>query len=107
MKTITILILFLTLCSCKHEDGMISPELPSCIENILTDPEVSGTVQLISAQNVKGRIHYLLSTGVTQSDGVEFVVNNYCDTVCSYCGECWPAECTKWYDESWQVIWRK
>jgi len=45
----------------------------------------------------------LLSTCVTQSDGVEFVVNSYCDTVCSYCGEYWPAECTKWYDESWQV----
>lgn len=107
MKTLSILILFLIFSNCKHEDGMISPELPNCIENILADPKISESLKSISAQNVKGNIHYWLSTGVTQSDGVEFVVNSQCDTVCYYCGECWPAECTNWYIESWQVIWKK
>ncbi len=104
MKTLSILILFLIFSNCKHEDGMISPELPNCIENILADPKISESLKSISAQNVKGNIHYWLSTGVTL-DGVDVYIES--DTECCFCAECWPAECTNWYIESWQVIWKK
>ncbi len=107
MKILTLLILFLISCHCNHEDEMINPTLPNCIENIIANKAVSGALQTIRAQKVNGNIHYWLNTDFTQFDGVEYIVNTNCDTICSFCGECLPADCTKIYRETWQTIWKK
>jgi hypothetical protein len=55
---------------------------------------------------VDGELHYWLNTDFTHFDGVEYVVNMECDTLCSFCGECYPPECSFEYEfDAWRVIW--
>lgn len=107
MKIIPFILLFLFSCDCNREDEIINATLPICIEQITASQANSETLKTICAQNVNGDVHYWLNTDFTQSDGVEYMINNNCDTICTFCGECWPANCTKVYRDTWQIIWKK
>jgi len=62
------------------------------------------TIQAITLNN---EIHYWLNTDFTHFDGTEFIMNEQCDTVCFFCGECFQPECANDYDfEDWEIIWQ-
>jgi hypothetical protein len=98
MKYLTFL--FLIAMSC-HKDKC-DTDLPACID---TD-QIKSVVKTIRTQTVNGERHYWLNTDFNQFDGAEFIVNQNCDTVCVFCGECNPPPCTLNYKyEAWKQIW--
>ena len=105
MKSISLFLLILTACHCDSNN--IDLTLPNCIDSIVRNPKFSGELQTIKAQSVAGKLHYWLNTNSTQWDGAEYIVDMNCDTVCSFCGECFLPECTKVYRGKWQIIWKK
>ena len=97
-----VFILFLTACTNTEES------LPQCIEDILEDQNLSTDIKTVKLQEVNGEKHYWLNTDHMYFDGVEFIVNEICDTVCGLCGECFPPDCYYDYDMSkWEIIWSK
>ncbi len=101
MKKLSCLILAIILSSCNVGDQCSSKELPECIE-------LSEDLKTVRVQKVKGELHYWLNTDFVHFDGIEYIVNNKCDTVCSFCGECIQANCANDYEwESWEIIWKR
>lgn len=105
-KWFTILI-YLFVAACAKEDEKISTSIPTCIQNIINDEELSKTLKTVQVQELRGELHYWLNTDFRHFDGVEYIVNNKCDTICSFCGECIPAECSFDYNQDWIKIWEK
>jgi len=56
--------------------------LPECIKEIVNNPAKNNDLKTIRLQ-VQGTEHYYwLNTDATAFDGVEYIINNRCDTVC-------------------------
>ncbi len=103
MRPIALFFIFLAFSSCKNspsEPKII--QLPTCVENIIQQDTTLLTVQ---AQFINGEPHFLLNTDARFVDGIEAIVNNQCDTVCSI-GGWFPPNCSKDY-KKWKVIWEK
>ena len=107
MKKLIILLITFTLNSCIKSDNPIDTMLPDCIEHIIGDSNLSNGLKTVRIQEVDNELHYWLNTDNTHFDGVEYIVNSKCDTICSFCGECLPPACTKNYNRRWGVIWEK
>ncbi|HRI01335.1 MAG TPA: hypothetical protein PK006_09825 [Saprospiraceae bacterium] len=99
-------LLFLISCHCKTEDELINITLPDCIQSIIIDPKASVGLKTVQAQKVNGNVHYWLNTDLTHVDGAEYIINNQCDTVCYFCGECQIPDCSKKYTSNWVLIWK-
>jgi len=82
--------------------------LPECIKEIVNNPAKNNDLKTIRLQ-VQGTEHYYwLNTDATAFDGVEYIINNRCDTVCYFCGECIYPDCLEQFkDKDWEVIWRR
>lgn len=105
MKSILIIFFGLLLLSCTKQDECGNQKLPDCIKQKIDVSSVQ-IFQTVKRQKVDGEYHYWLNTGAMAWDGVEYIVNCNCDTICSYCGECFPPECSKKYDfDKWETIW--
>lgn len=95
------------LVSCGKSEIEIDTTIPVCIQNTIDDTILSMDLKTVRVQNVDNELHYWMNTGVTHFDGVEYIVNSKCDTICSFCGECIPSECSENYDNNWKVIWER
>ncbi|HRX29532.1 MAG TPA: hypothetical protein P5235_09100 [Saprospiraceae bacterium] len=107
MKIIIILSVVFIFNSCTKSDAPIDTSIPNCIQEIIDDPNLSKDLKTVRVQNVNKELHYWLNTDFTHFDGVEYIINSRCDTICGFCGECIPADCSKEYDEIWTIIWEK
>lgn len=108
MKILPFLILFIISCDCNHDtDDLKNLPLPDCIDNMLSNSPRAADLQTIRAHKLGGEIHYWLNTDFMQMDGVEYIVNMNCDTICGFCGYCLPSPCAKAYCGDWQVIWKR
>ncbi len=86
----------------------ISTEVPVCIQLMLDDQDPFVEIKTVQVQEVAGELHYWVNTDATHWDGVEDIVNNQCERLCQFCGECLFPECTKQYkDNKWTIIWEK
>jgi len=62
----------------------------------------------VKRQKVVGEYHYWLNTGAMAWDGVEYIVNCDCDTVCEIGGFRPPRDCSKNFDfDIWEIVWEK
>ncbi|MEL6945767.1 MAG: hypothetical protein AAFO82_24195, partial [Bacteroidota bacterium] len=92
-------VLFLLSCEKSEFDGKI----PSCIWDTFSQSFID-----IKMQKINGEKHYWLHTGDIHIDGIEYIVNSQCDTVCIVCAECLPPDCLSEYDDKdWKVIWKR
>ncbi|MEM7105697.1 MAG: hypothetical protein AAF502_21345 [Bacteroidota bacterium] len=88
---IPVLILFM---SCQ-KDGV----LPECIAEITDD---DSTLQ-IETQEVNNEIHYRLNDGF--ANGVEYIINSECDTVCYLPFGLVFIPCLQDYRDPWEPLW--
>jgi hypothetical protein len=108
MKISFCVVLSIFLLACDKENTNSHSELPECIQNFVESSQISSTLKTIRSQEVNNEIHYWLNTGFVNIDGEEFVVNNSCDTICYFCSECFPPDCSFSYNsEDWKIIWRR
>lgn len=106
MQKLGIIVCVILLASCSESNDNGDSNIPSCIQEILDDPVLSSDLKTIRVQENNDELQYWLNTDATFFDGVEFIVNSQCETVCSFCGECFPPLCASDYDfESWITIW--
>lgn len=99
------MIILLSACS-KNQPGD-TDTIPTCIQSII-DQEIQRLDPLLTvkSQVIDGESHYWLNTDAVHYDGSEYIVNQNCDTVCYFCGECNPLACSAEYDyEKWVTIW--
>ena len=90
--------------ACNNKDYN-TKELPDCIQTYI-DLSSKQPFETVKVQKVDGECYYWLNTGAMNWDGVEYIVNENCDTVCGYCGECIPPECLDDFDyNNWDIIW--
>lgn len=104
---ISILVILFS-CSKESKNANIDKKLPDCLKEVVKNRDSRRELKRIKVQEVNSELHYWLNTDASQSDGVEFIVNTNCDTICTFCGECFPPECTTIYNyEEWITIWKK
>ena len=108
MNKLLLLFLLFISCACKKREEA-SPNLPACLKTLVADKQRSASLQSIRFQKIKGENHFWLNTDARHIDGVEYIVNSSCDTVCLTCGECALPKCMEKYgtEEDWKIIWRK
>jgi len=114
-------LLFLTiLCGCSkdqvfvrhyvtwHSRHALHVNLPSCMADLLEDHQFFQSLRTIRVNtHISGQRHYWLNTGAMNYDGSEDIVNEYCETVCFFCGECYPPSCLQDYIGPWVTIWKR
>lgn len=104
-----LIFIFCVAMACKKNDEVIIDDnLPTCIEQILTDSTNLVSLVTIQATVVDNKIHYWLNTNFRQLDGSEFIVNEQCDTLCSFGGWINTQECLMDYNdvEMWKIVWQ-
>jgi len=105
MVRIAFVFIVILITSCSSSDEPIDTSLPSCIEEILANPELSEDIKTIQVQRLDNESHYWLNNDIRFVDGIEYIINNQCDTVCGLGGFV-PPPCSSDYDnDSWEVIW--
>ena len=104
---ITVFLFVLALMACNSSDIPIDTNIPICVQKILDSAESRVDLRTVRVQVLDNELHYWLNTDFTFFDGVEYIVNSSCDTICSFCGECFQAECATEYDDSWITIWEE
>jgi hypothetical protein len=105
MNKILFVLFCILLSACCKQDDCNDGKLPDCIQKII---DISSTQPFLTVkmQKVDGECHYWLNTGANAWDGVEYIVNSHCDTVCVLCGFCPTPDCSKKYDfENWEIVW--
>lgn len=101
-----VFILIVLLASCAKSDKEIDTNVPACIQSILDNSNLSADIKTIRVQETNDELHYWINTDARHLDGLEFVFNTNCDTICSLGGFI-PIECTEEYDGNWMIIWEK
>ena len=106
------LVLFATLlalAACEREDAIVSTAgLPPCVQDFIDVANRSDRTDTwtVSTHPVDGERHYWLGTGAPAYDGVDYIVNTRCDTVCAYGGFRPALDCARQYNGQWLEIWR-
>lgn len=99
---IAIIVVFLAACSNSEK---FSSELPECVDEITRDTINNSSLKSVEMMYLKGEHHYWLKTDYTFFDGIEYIVNSQCDTICLFCGECTNPLCIKQYEKgTWETI---
>ncbi|MFK7933685.1 MAG: hypothetical protein AB8G22_09250 [Saprospiraceae bacterium] len=100
-KLLFFYLLLCTITACqKHE--FVEPS--DCIKERI---DAFAGINVVQA-NIKGEHWYLFHDGSVHSDGVEFILNQQCDTVCLDCGECAPPDCIfEFYAAEKDTIWEQ
>jgi hypothetical protein len=109
-KVIVVLILTsLALISCSKatKENESQNGLPECIEQLTDDPSQVEAIKRVLTQTIEGETHYWLNTDAMHYDGSEVIVNNACDTLCLFCGECLLPPCASDYTNQWETIWER
>jgi len=101
MKITPIFLLALCLFVFSCEKNNVK-KLPDCIQELIDDRDY---IDLIHCQRLNGELHYRINKGVIQADGVEYFINERCDTMCFISVVAYP-ECNSDYDnDKWKLIW--
>jgi hypothetical protein len=108
MRLFLSLIFILLLSSCCKNENNCNGDLPACISKIIQDDSISESIKTIKVQNIDGECHYWLNTGAMAWDGVEYIVNDKCDTICGIGGFLISQDCSINYDfDKWEIVWEK
>lgn len=106
MKVFLLIMFSFVLNSCCKDENCESTKLPDCIRQKIEVVGDAPPLISVKIQRVDGECHYWLNTDARHYDGVEFIVDSKCDTVCFYCGECLPPECGEDHPfDKWETIW--
>ena len=101
----------LFLASCSHDAP--GPGTPECIKEKIDAYAADSSLFFIRVYKtaIDNGEHFWFNTKAVQIDGAEFILNEQCDTVCGYCGECVPADCIDDYpgygSDEWELVWEK
>lgn len=107
MKNLLVLCFAISLCSCCKKTVEAS-DPSSCLTAKLEEFKLQSDAVSIRTQNVNDEKHYWLNTDARAYDGIEYVLNNACDTVCEIGGFRIPPTCESNYNfDNWVVIWQK
>ena len=105
----------LLLIACDKDEQLGSCDVPpaddypECVEGFIATTYLidKSDPWSIETQCVDDQLHYRLNTGAPIVDGVDYIVNGACDTVCFFGGWDPPESCLDDYDEdAWVEIWR-
>ncbi len=107
MHKLSFVLIFVFCVACSKSKQEISRSIPSCIQAVIEDPDLSKDIKTVRVQENASELQYWINTDFTHFDGVEYILNSTCDTVCIMCGECLPPECLEDYSEEWLTIWEK
>jgi hypothetical protein len=89
--------------ACKNDEA-----ISSCLEAKFEEMKALPNALSIRKQKVHGETHYWFNDGTLLSDGVEYILNGKCDTVCYTCVDCPAPACLGDYKtEAWKVVWEK
>ena len=106
LLTITFLVISFIMTSCTDANDNCN-ELPTCIDDLTTDLP-NETLKTVKVQTIDDERHFWLNTDALHVDGPEYIVNENCDTLCYFCGECVDLDCAKIYDPAdWNTLWEK
>jgi len=108
-NSILLIILILAVGACNNDDNGLS-NLPDCVQDIVNTDSANETLRTVKKQVFNDEDHYWLNTGDMELDGVEFVVNSECDTICSLGGFYphpipIPEACGNF--DNWEVVWEQ
>jgi hypothetical protein len=104
-KILIVCCAILAFAACKDDEG---GNTNPCLEEKLEAFKASEEAVSIRTQIVEEETHYWLNTNALTWDGVEYILNEDCDTICTFCGKCIPADCVNVYDpNNWNTIWEK
>ena len=110
MKYLFLLIVVYSYVGCCNKDCCDPPPntLPVCLQKYVSDSLNLGSLKSIKLNELDGSEFYLLNTDAPLFDGIDFIVNDHCDTVCWIGGMRIPLECAdKLNSGSWVVIWQR
>lgn len=108
MEKLIVIACIILLSSCSESNEDIDTSIPTCIDEILEDSNLPEDIVSIRVQENDDELHYWISTGVMEVDGVEFIVDSQCDTVCSLGGFVQSPDCAGDYGrDSWVIIWEE
>lgn len=102
--------LLISIAACQKDDdcSCSGGDLPPCIEEMIADTSVTNHLQSIQRTQVGNEQHFWLNSGAAAVDGLEFIVNEQCDTVCYWLCFCVPPACADNYDiNNFEVVWEK
>ncbi len=97
----------ISLVSCAKSECKIETTIPDCIQKIIENTHTSEDLKTVTTQEVDDGIDYWMNTDFTHFDGVEYILNSKCDTICFFCGACLPAKCSENYNDDWRIIWER
>lgn len=96
--------LAVSCCKKNYASNDPSPCLQAKLEAFKLEPNAVS----IRKQTVNGEIHYWLNDDARTYDGVEYILNETCDTVCSIGGFREPLPCESNYNfDDWVIIWQQ
>ena len=97
----------LVFASCKKNCDDDAP-LNACLESKLEAYKASQDAKTIKTQIVDCETHFWLNTDARFHDGLEYILNENCDTACVFGGFSLPQPCEGVYDwDNWKTIWEK
>lgn len=106
-KLIFSVIAFCLLVSCQRNDEDAC-KISTCLDEKIESFKAATEAVSLKTTSVAGETHYWFNTNATHWDGVEYILNESCDTVCYFCGECFGPECMVDYlNADWKTIWEK
>lgn len=95
--------------SCTKNSNSQCEIVNACLNGLIANHEKNGLLA-IKMQKVNSEYHYYLETGASTWDGIEYIIDAKCDTICNFGGrriDGWPP-CYKDYDfDKWEVYWKK
>ncbi len=115
LKILPFLLLFSLICTanaCNEEAEDLTPEdasgdLPTCIGQLVAS---DNSILAVRVQPVEEQLHYWLNTGAMAYDGVEYVVSDHCDTLCTIGGLRLVGtgpECATKYTGEWRDVYTR
>lgn len=106
MKNLIVCLFFLPFfvaCDCKEKVNI--KDIPACVKAIYEPgPTQDSHLIAVKRMEVGNEFHYWLNTGDNAFDGTEYIINEACDTVCSFCF-CPVNPCISKYENGeWEVV---
>lgn len=113
MKYLSIFILLLSLFyACQDADwtydqASILNTLPDCIQSEVNDPDRRNQIRAVRSTQLYGTTHYWLVDDAQHADGISYIVDEGCNVLCYFCGECIQPPCQLQYTSGWALIWER
>lgn len=104
---LSILVCVFIVYSCKDDNDAQFDCLPACIQNLIESP-TGPTIKAIKIQKINNTTHFWINTDARHHDGTEDIVDQDCNRLCFFCGECEPPKCLDDYNmNDWKTVWEK